>query len=88
MNTSTRICCYLKFGHNLGMMTESFTKNELFMTNPGSGTHQRPNNLHTNFVIIQYLQEARGGAVVEALRYKPEGCRINSQWCHWNFSLT
>jgi hypothetical protein len=29
-----------------------------------------------------------GGAVVEALRYKPEGRGIDSRWCHWNFSLT
>jgi hypothetical protein len=28
------------------------------------------------------------GAVVEALRYKPEVRGIDSQWCHWNFSLT
>jgi hypothetical protein len=26
--------------------------------------------------------------VVEALRYKPEGHEFNTQWCHWNFSLT
>jgi hypothetical protein len=26
--------------------------------------------------------------LVEALRYKPEGCRFDSQWCHRNFSLT
>jgi hypothetical protein len=26
--------------------------------------------------------------LVEALRYKPEGRGIDSQWCHWNFSLT
>jgi hypothetical protein len=32
--------------------------------------------------------EARGGAVVEALRYKPEGRGIDSRWCHWNFTLT
>jgi hypothetical protein len=31
---------------------------------------------------------ARGGAVVEALRYKLEGHGIDSQWCRWNFSLT
>jgi hypothetical protein len=31
---------------------------------------------------------ARGGAVVEALRYKPEGRGIDSRWCHWNFSLS
>jgi hypothetical protein len=31
---------------------------------------------------------ARGGAMVEALRYKPKGRGIDSRWCHWNFSLT
>jgi hypothetical protein len=30
---------------------------------------------------------ARGGAVVEALRYKPEGRGIDSRWCDWNFPL-
>jgi hypothetical protein len=30
----------------------------------------------------------RRGAVVEALRYKPESREIDSRWCHWNFSLT
>jgi hypothetical protein len=31
---------------------------------------------------------ARGGAVVEALCYKPEGREIDYRSCHWNFSLT
>ena len=31
---------------------------------------------------------ARCGAMVEALRYKQEGCGFDSGWCHWNFSLT
>jgi hypothetical protein len=31
---------------------------------------------------------ARGGAVVEALHYKPEGRGIDSRWYHCNFSLT
>jgi hypothetical protein len=26
--------------------------------------------------------------LVEALRYKPEGCGFDSRWCHGNFSLT
>jgi len=26
--------------------------------------------------------------LVEVLRYKPEGHRFDSRWCHWNFSLT
>jgi hypothetical protein len=42
-----------------------------------------------NFSAILIFQTgARGGAVVEALRYKPEGRGIDSRWCHWNFSLT
>jgi hypothetical protein len=43
---------------------------------------------YVGFVCYYLVQEARGGAVVEVLRYKPEGCGIDSQWCHWNFSLT
>ena len=31
---------------------------------------------------------ARGGVVVKALRYKPAGRGFDSQWCHWNFSVT
>jgi hypothetical protein len=31
---------------------------------------------------------ARGVAVFEALRYKPEIRGFDSQLCHWNFSLT
>ena len=26
--------------------------------------------------------------LVKALRYKPEGRRFDSRWCHWNFLLT
>jgi hypothetical protein len=37
---------------------------------------------------LLFLVEACGGAVVEALRYKPEGRGIDSRWCHWNFLLT
>jgi hypothetical protein len=33
------------------------------------------------------LSGTHGGAVVKALRYKPEGRRIDSRWCQ-NFSLT
>jgi hypothetical protein len=29
------------------------------------------------------ISGARGGAVVEARRYKPEGRGIDSRWCHW-----
>jgi len=40
---------------------------------------------------ISRLRLRLGNAVaqlVEALRYKPEGRGFDSQWCHWNFSLT
>jgi hypothetical protein len=41
-------------------------------------------------LFIPYIKHcgARGGAVVEALRYKPEGREIDSRWRHLNFSLT
>jgi hypothetical protein len=46
-----------------------------------------------NYIIQLYLEThnytgARGGVVVEALRYKPEGREFDSRWCHWIFSLT
>jgi hypothetical protein len=41
---------------------------------------------HLKYVF--FVSGARGGAVVEALRYKPEGHGIDSRLCHWNFSLT
>jgi hypothetical protein len=37
------------------------------------------------------IQDVAGHAVahlVEALRYKLQGRRIDYGWCHWNFSLT
>jgi hypothetical protein len=39
-------------------------------------------------IILILIVGARGGAVVEALRYKLEDGGIDSRWCHWNFSLT
>jgi len=33
-------------------------------------------------------EAAAAAQLVEALRYKPEGPRFDSRWCHWNFSLT
>jgi hypothetical protein len=51
---------------------------------PGAGESKlRPNN-----ILHLILLGARGGSVVEALRYKPEGRGIDSRWCHWNFVLT
>jgi hypothetical protein len=43
---------------------------------------------HPRSMTLLLLLGARSGAVVEALRYKPEGRGIDSRWCHWNFSLT
>jgi hypothetical protein len=39
---------------------------------------------------VAYISDVgtRGGAVVEALRYKPEDRGIDSRWYHWKFSLT
>jgi hypothetical protein len=49
-------------------------------------------NVNLNLEVIKkYHVMVEGHAVVqlvEAVRYKPEGRGSNSQWCHWNFSLT
>jgi hypothetical protein len=46
--------------------------------------------VYGHLIISTYLQGTgvRGGAVVEALHYKPEGRGFDSRWCHWIFSLT
>jgi hypothetical protein len=41
-------------------------------------------------ILEQVFLGNKGHAVsqlVEAMRYKPEGRRFDSRWCHWNFSL-
>jgi hypothetical protein len=45
-------------------------------------------NIFASFLCCNHqVQRARGGAVVKALRHKPEGRGIDSRWCQ-NFSLT
>jgi hypothetical protein len=34
------------------------------------------------YYILYYVLGARGGVVVEALRYKLEGRGFDSRWCH------
>jgi hypothetical protein len=56
-----------------------------------SGTVSLKRWIFINKLLLRNLlmqMGARGGAVVEALRYKPEGRGIDSRWCYWNFSLT
>jgi hypothetical protein len=40
------------------------------------------------FNILRTTYVAAATQLVEALRYKPAGCGFDSQWCHWDFSLT
>ena len=42
-------------------------------------------NSLSNYVGLDAGRGARGGAMVEALLYKPEGGGFDSRWCHWNF---
>jgi hypothetical protein len=37
--------------------------------------------LRNTYFTVRHI-DARGGAVVEELRYKPEGSGIDSRWCH------
>jgi hypothetical protein len=48
-----------------------------------SPTHRPP--LPPENILVHISVGARGGAVVEALRYNPEGRRFDSRWCHWIF---
>jgi len=41
----------------------------------------------TSNITIQYIM-MRGTRLVEALRYKSEGCGFDSPWYHWIFSFT
>jgi len=45
-------------------------------------THKEKNECYNQSTGIAVAQ------LVEAMRYKPEGRRFDSRWCHWNFSLT
>ena len=42
------------------------------------------------YLYLYYKQynEASGGVVVKALRYKPVGRGFDSRCCYWNFSVT
>ena len=41
-----------------------------------------------NFTYYPYTTRHVVALLVEALRYKPKGRGFDSQWCHWNFTLT
>jgi hypothetical protein len=43
---------------------------------------------HVHIYVHTFIYGAHGGAVVEALHYKPEGQGTDSRSCHWNFSFT
>jgi hypothetical protein len=43
---------------------------------------------YINIFSPKFSLGARGGVVIEALRYKPKGRGFDSRWCHWIFSLT
>jgi hypothetical protein len=50
---------------------------------------QEKSSLNQFIIVYSHIKYgARGGAMFEALRYKPECRGIDSRWCDWNFSLT
>ena len=44
--------------------------------------------INSTGIFVCVYMGGRSGAVVEALLYQPKGHVFDSQWCHWNFSLT
>ena len=54
-------------------------------------THNKTVYTVRNTTIVYDIGILLGHAVaqlVETLHYKSEGRRLDSRWCHWNFSLT
>ena len=45
-------------------------------------------NKYNHIVYIYMWFGVRSGVLVKALCYKPAGHGFDSQWCHWNFSVT
>jgi hypothetical protein len=51
--------------------------------------HKEPLHNHIIDILHRHIAKCpRGGVVIAALRYKPEGRGIDSRLCHWNFLLT
>jgi hypothetical protein len=56
--------------------------------NPGSSTSKIQNIQYQKIINVVQAVFKWGhtlGQLVEALRYKPEGCGFDSRWCQWNF---
>jgi hypothetical protein len=51
------------------------------MASPFCSDNMEKDTITQMYNLLVYLGP-RGGAVVEALRYKPEGRGIDSRWCH------
>jgi hypothetical protein len=52
------------------------------------GTSEIGRKSELNTFYYSYYWGHTMAQLVEALRYKPEGCGFDSPWCHWIFSLT
>jgi hypothetical protein len=81
---STRNISWGKGGRCVGLTTLPPSCAECLKFLETSGPVQTYNGIALPFTFIG----VRGGVVVKALRYKPAGRGFDSQWCHWNFSVT
>jgi hypothetical protein len=76
--------------HNTHKRQTSMPPAGFKLTIPASKRRQTHALHHAASRICQNLNTVRicVAQLVEALHYKLEGLRFDSQWCHWNFSLT
>jgi hypothetical protein len=65
-----------------------FTKLSFRTTNSSSGKREILEAPKYNLQLYFLKMGWRGSAVGWGTAPKPEGCGFDSQWCHWNFSLT
>ena len=75
--------------HKEGLIVFSLREKRHFSFNSCIGYYNKTSKYvpGTRHIYILLLGHAVA-QLVEALRYKSEGCGFVSQWCHWNFPLT
>ena len=80
---STAMANRLKCPHITPQRTRQYKTLQYRALMAGTNTH----NFGGGVIHMRYPYTSRGGVVVKALRYKPEGRGFDSRWCNWNFSV-
>jgi hypothetical protein len=82
----TNVPCVSLLSHDISIRQSNSVQTDLCISSSTLATavvmsreERMPGNKFSSFL---YATGERGGAVIEVLRYKSEGRRIDSRWCH------